>query len=68
MLALTSVYETMVAPSATTTETQVPTYGGMSVSPMGMVYAKLVSKGFKTIDEVPYNLQPEVMYALRGME
>ena len=68
MLALTSVYETMVAPSVTATETQVPTYGGMSVSPMGMVYAKLVSKGFKSIEEVPYNLQAEVMYALRGME
>jgi hypothetical protein len=40
----------------------------MSVSPMGMVYARLVSKGFKSIDEVPYNLQAEVMYALRGME
>ena len=68
MLALTSVYELMSTPSATTTETQVPTYGGMSVSPMGMVYAKLVSKGFKSIDEVPYNLQAEVMYALKGME
>lgn len=77
MLALTSVYETIVAPmTVPTTEPQVATYGlrrsaepiGMSVSPMGMVYAKLVSKGFKSIDEVPYNLQAEVMYALRGME
>ena len=68
MLALTSVYELMSTPSVATTETQVATYGGMSVSPMGMVYAKLVSKGFKTIEEVPYNLQAEVMYVLRGME
>ena len=83
MLALTDLYETMVAPSVVTTsvepEPQATTYSmrrsvrsaepiGMSVSPMGMVYARLVSKGFKSIDEVPYNLQPEVMYALRGME
>ena len=83
MLALTSVYETMVAPLVATTsvepEPQATTYSmrrsvrsaepiGMSVSPMGMVYARLVSKGFKSIDEVPYNLQAEVMYALRGIE
>ena len=83
MLALTSVYEAMVAPSVATTsvepEPQATTYSmrrsvrsaepiGMSVSPMGMVYARLVSKGFKFIDEVPYNLQAEVMYALKGME
>ena len=83
MLALTSVYETMVAPSVATAsvepEPQATTYSmrrsvrsaepiGMSVSPMGMVYARLVSKGFKSVDEVPYNLQAEVMYALRGME
>ena len=83
MLALTSVYETMLAPSVATTsvepEPQATTYSmrrsvrsaepiGMSVSPMGMVYARWVSKGFKSIDEVPYNLQAEVMYALRGME
>lgn len=76
MLALTSVYELMSTSSVATTETQVATYElrrsaepiGMSVSPMGMVYARLVSKGFKSIDEVPYNLQTEVMYALRGME
>ena len=76
MLALTDVYELMATPSVATTEPQVVTYGlrrsaepiGMSVSPMGMVYARLVNKGFKTIEEVPYNLQAEVMYALRGME
>ena len=76
MLALTSVYELMSTPSVATTEPQMATYGlrrsiepvGMSVSPIGMVYARLVSKGFKSIDEVPYNLQTEVIYALRGME
>jgi hypothetical protein len=76
MLALTEVYELMYTPLAATTEPQVATYGlrrgvepiGMSVSPIGMVYARLVNKGLKSIDEVPYNLQVEVMYALRGME
>ena len=76
MLALTSVYELMSTPSVATTETQVATYGlrrsakpvAMPVSPIGMVYARLVSKGFKSIDEVPYNLQAEVICALRGIE
>ena len=82
MLALTSVYETMVAPMAASTmslDNEPSTVNlsdgkdgnninGMSVSPIGMVYVNLIRKGLKTIEQVPYNLQPEVMYALRGME
>ena len=82
MLALTSVYETLAAPAAVSTmslDDEVSTVNlsdgkdgnnvnGMSVSPIGMVYVNLIRKGLKTIDQVPYNLQAEVMYALRGME
>ena len=82
MLALTSVYETMAAPMAASTmslDNEPSTVNlsdgkdgnninGMSVSPIGMVYVNLIRKGLKTIEQVPYNLQPEVMYALRGME
>ena len=82
MLALTSVYETLAAPATVSTmslDDEVSTVNlsdgkdgnsvnGMSVSPIGMVYVNLIRKGLKTIEQVPYNLQPEVMYALRGME
>ena len=79
MLALTDIYEVFGASTTVVEQPQVQTYSmrrsapveepvGMAVSPMGMIYAKLVNKGFKTIEEVPYNLQSEVMYALRGME
>ena len=82
MLALTSVYETMVVPMAVATmslDDEVSTVNlsdgkdgnnvnGMSVSPIGMVYVNLIRKGLKTIEQVPHNLQPEVMYALRGVE
>ena len=83
MLALTDLYETMVAPMAVMSlnsdpyamstmslddEEPATNVVGYTVSPMGMVYAKLVHRGLKTMDEVPYNLQVEVMYALKGME
>ena len=83
MLALTDLYEAMVAPMAVMSlnsdpyamstmslddEEPVTNVVGYTVSPMGMVYAKLVHRGLKTIYEVPYNLQVEVMYALKGME
>ena len=83
MLALTNLYETMIAPMAVMSldsdpyamstmslDDEEPTTNvvGYTVSPMGMVYAKLVHRGLKTMDEVPYNLQVEVMYALKGME
>ena len=82
MLALTSVYETLAAPAAVSTmslDDEVSTVNlsdgkdgnnvnGMSVSPIGMVYVNLIRKGLKTIDQVPYNLQAEVMYVLRGLE
>jgi surface protein len=83
MLALADVYETMVAPMAVMSlnsdpyamstmslddEEPATNVVGYTVSPMGMVYAKLVHKGLKTMYEVPYNLQVEVMYALKGME
>ena len=76
MLALTGIYETMVVPTITS---EASTYNlsdgkdgtkvtGMSISPMGMIYAKLVNKGFRTIEQVPAHLQAEVMYVLRGGE
>ena len=83
MLALTDLYEAMVAPMAVMSlnsdpyamstmslddEEPVTNVVEYTVSPMGMVYAKLVHRGLKTIYEVPYNLQVEVMYALKGME
>ena len=82
MLALTSVYETMVAPMAVATmslDDEVSTVNlsdgkdgnnvnGMSVSPIGMVYVNLIKKGYKTIEQVPANLQAEVKYALKGIE
>ena len=82
MLALTDVYETMAVPMAVATmslddepsvinlsdDKDGNNINGMSVSPIGMVYVNLIRKGLKTINQVPYNLQPEVMYALRGME
>ena len=83
MLALTDVYEAMVAPMAVMSlnsdpyamstmslddEEPATNVVGYTVSPMGMVYAKLVHRGLKAMYEVPYNLQVEVMYALKGME
>jgi hypothetical protein len=73
MLALTGIYETMVVP---TIESGVSTVNlsdgkdgnnmnGMSISPMGMIYAKLVKKGLKTIEQVPAHLQAEVKYVLK---
>ena len=73
MLALTGIYETMVVP---TIESGVSTVNlsdgkdgnninGMSISPMGMIYAKLVKKGLKTIEQVPSHLQAEVKYVLK---
>ena len=76
MLALTGIYETMVVPTIISgTSTYDLSDGkdgtkvtGMSISPMGMIYAKLINKGFRTIEQVPVHLQAEVMYVLRGGE
>ena len=76
MLALTNIYETFAMPM-TINETSTINLSdgkdgnkvnGMSVSPMGMIYAKLIKKGYKTIEQVPTNLQAEVKYALKGLE
>lgn len=76
MLALTNIYETFATPMVTNETSMINLsdgkdgnkVNGMSVSPMGMIYAKLVKKGYKTIEQVPINLQAEVKYALKGLE
>jgi hypothetical protein len=73
MLALTSFYETF-AVSTTSDEPSTinlsdgkdsSNLNGMSISPMSMIYAKLIKKGLKTIEQVPANLQVEVKYVLK---
>ena len=76
MLALTNIYETFAMPMAINETSTINlsdgkdgnNINGMSVSPMGMIYAKLIKKGYKTIEQVPANLQAEVKYALKGLE
>ena len=76
MLALTSVYESLAVPMTVNETSTVnlsdgkdgSNISGMSVSPIGMVYVKLIQKGLKTIEQVPNNLQAEVKYALKGIE
>ena len=73
MLALTGIYETMVVPTIESGASTVNlsdgkdgnNMNGMSISPMGMIYAKLVKKGLKTIEQVPAHLQVEVKYVLK---
>ena len=68
MLALTDMYEMMSMSMPMTMslgddeEIEVT-----EVTSIGMVYAKLINKGLKTIDQVPYFLQAEVKYALSQM-
>jgi hypothetical protein len=73
MMALTSIYETF-AVSTTSDEPSTinlsdgkdgSNLNGMSISPMSMIYAKLIKKGLKTIEQVPTNLQVEVKYILK---
>lgn len=33
-----------------------------------LIYAKLIKKGYKTIEQVPSNLQAEVKYVLKELE
>ena len=76
MLALTNIYETFAMPMTINESSTINLsdgkdgnkVNGMSVSPMGMIYAKLIQKGLKTIEQVPTNLQAEVKYALKGLE
>ena len=73
MLALTGIYETMVVPIVDSGISTINlsdgkdgnNMNGMSISPMGMIYAKLVKKGLKTIEQVPAHLQAEVKYVLK---
>ena len=73
MLALTGIYETMVV-STITSEVSIYDLSdgkdgtkvtGMSISPISMIYAKLVKKGLRTIEQVPAHLQAEVKYVLK---
>ena len=73
MLALTGIYETMVVPTINSGVSTVNlsdgkdgnNMNGMSISPIGMIYAKLIKKGLKTIEQVPAHLQAEVKYVLK---
>ena len=66
MLALTEVYEMMYMSmvddaepaSATTCNRRI------IVTSIGMIYAKLVKRGVKSIEDIPTKLQVEVQYAI----
>ena len=73
MMALTSFYETFAVSTISDGTTTInlsdgkdsSNLNGMSISPMSMIYAKLIKKGLKTIEQVPTNLQVEVKYVLK---
>ena len=68
MMALTDVYEMMcMSMPMTMSLSNEEVEEEVEVTSMGMIYAKLVHKGLKTIDQVPYFLQREVKYALKQM-
>ena len=71
MMALTDVYEMMCMSMPMTMSLSDEEFEEVEeeveVTSMGMIYAKLVHKGLKTIDQVPYFLQREVRYALKQM-
>ena len=67
MIALTEVYEMMYTSTVDddTEPTSVSTWNRrIIVSGIGMVYAKLVKRGVKSIEEVPTKLKIEVQYAI----
>ena len=74
MLALTSMYEAFMVSATSEDENEMSlsdgkdgsNVEGMTVSPIGMVYVKLIKKGLKTIEQVPSTLKAEVKYALKG--
>ena len=73
MMALTSFYETFAVSTISDGISTInlsdgkdsSNLNGMSISPMSMIYAKLIKKGLKTIEQVPTNLQVEVKYVLK---
>jgi hypothetical protein len=73
MMALTSFYETFAISTISDGTSTInlsdgkdsSNLNGMSISPMSMIYAKLIKKGLKTIEQVPTNLQVEVKYVLK---
>ena len=71
MMALTDVYEMMCMSMPMTMSLSNEEFEEVEeeveVTSMGMIYAKLIHKGLKTIDQVPYFLQREVSYALKQM-
>lgn len=71
MMALTDVYEMMCMSMPMTMSLSNEEFEEVEeeveVTPIGMIYAKLIHKGLKTIDQVPYFLQQEVRYALKQM-
>ena len=64
MVALAEVYETMMNTSTTTSSTSSNTKDVLMTAMVG-VYAKLVTAGVKTIDEVPEHLQINVTKLLK---
>lgn len=71
MMALTDMYEMMCMSMPMTMSLSNEEFEEVEeeveVTSMGMIYAKLVHKGLKTIDQVPYFLQREVKYVLKQM-
>ena len=71
MMALTDVYEMMCMSMPMTMSLSNEEFEEVEeeveVTSMGMIYVKLIHKGLKTIDQVPYFLQREVKYALKQM-
>ena len=64
MMALTEIYE-MIYASAPMGTSKKQESEVTSVSYIGLVYAKLIKKGVKTIDQAPNFLKAEVDYALK---
>ena len=68
MMALTDMYEMMcMSMPMTMSLSNEEVEEEVEVTSMGMIYVKLIHKGLKTIDQVPYFLQREVKYALKQM-
>ena len=66
MMALTEMYETLPTSNTNTATTLSLRSDRMIViTPMATIYAKLIKKGIKSIDDVPESLVEQVKYLLR---
>jgi hypothetical protein len=75
MLALTELYETNATNGATTNTSTATTFGLRARATvsyidvlMPTIYAKLIRRGYKTIDDVPATLQTSVQEILNQTE